>query len=288
MVRGLAEAAQAFGRSEYADMATRCAQFLFTKMTRTDASVQGGMLRVLRSYNRGDARIAGYLEDHAALGLAAISVYELTLDEVWIGHANAAGHSCRELFLARDGAGNEVFHDTAADGEALITRPRDITDNAIPAGNSLATELLLLTDEYSGDTAAADLAGRIVAALIAPMAQHPTAFGQLLCATDTLVNGTVQVGIIGVAEARNDFSDEMRMVLSDYFFPSLVLAGGREGESTLPVLAGKTALLSRTTAYLCRRYLCDAPVTSPDDLRNQIENVLGVRGAAAPTAADLR
>ncbi len=80
--------------------------------------------RVLRSYKDGRARIAGYLEDHAALGLAALAVYELTFDDRWLDRARAMATS-----IGRTGSGTTqtgAFFDTASDHETLITRPRDV------------------------------------------------------------------------------------------------------------------------------------------------------------------
>ena len=94
---------------------------------------------MFRSYKDGRARIAGYLEDHAALGLAALSVYELTFDERWLDRARAMSDAAVAWFWD-DATG--AFYDTASDHETLITRPRDVTDNATPSGTSLAVELL--------------------------------------------------------------------------------------------------------------------------------------------------
>ena len=92
MVRGIAEAARAFGRSDYRDVAVRSATFLFDRMV-SDR-------RVFRSFKNGQARIAGCLEDHAALGLAAIAVYELTFDAAWLDHARAMAASVVKWFGA--------------------------------------------------------------------------------------------------------------------------------------------------------------------------------------------
>src|SRR4029077_9274522 len=70
MVRAIAEAARAFDSATYRDVAVESAEFLFRELCRDG--------RVLRSYKDERARIAGYLEDYASLGLAALTVYELT------------------------------------------------------------------------------------------------------------------------------------------------------------------------------------------------------------------
>ena len=141
MVRALAEAARAFDRLSYRADAIRHGEFLFATLVRDG--------RVYRSYKNGVAKITGYLEDYAALGLAALALYELTFDDVWLTRARLLADASIEWFWD-DAAG--AFFDTPYDHERLVTRPRDITDNATPSGTSLAAELLarladLLQDE---------------------------------------------------------------------------------------------------------------------------------------------
>jgi len=53
-----------------------------------------------------------------------------------------------------------------------------------------------------------------------------------------------------------------------------VVAAAAEGVPTsaeLPLLAERPAMGSKATAYLCRRYVCQAPVTAPDDLARQLD-----------------
>src|SRR5205823_3865166 len=113
MVRALAEAARAFDDADLASRAERSGRFLF------DALVRDGRAR--RSWHGGEAKIAGYLEDSAALGLAALALYELTFDRAWLDRARALSDACVRWFWD-DQAG--AFFDTAADHETLITRPR--------------------------------------------------------------------------------------------------------------------------------------------------------------------
>jgi uncharacterized protein YyaL (SSP411 family) len=273
MVRALGDAARAFGSPDIAAVALCCADFLFERMTRHDAD--NAALRVFRTYNRGEARIDGFLEDHASLGIAALSAYTLTFDTTWLERARQLGHTCTKLFWTDTG-----FHDTAAGTEQLITRPRDLTDNALPSGNSLATELLLLLAEYFGDRPSSDSAMQAIAPLTQAAAAHPTAFGQLLCAIDTAVFGTLQVAFVRGVGAGDEQMLEMRRVVDAEFVPAMIAAGSDAGgkSPSLPLLDGKTSAAGSVTAYLCHNYSCDAPASSPDVLRQQLQRALAPRG----------
>ena len=259
MVRGIAEAARAFGNEAYRNIAIESAQFLF------DSLCKDG--RVFRSYKDGRARIAGYLEDYASLGLAALSVYELTFDTVWLDRARAMSDATVQWFWS-DATG--AFHDTASDHERLITRPREIADNATPSGTSLAVELLVRLAELLHDVDARRRATYVVETLAPAIGRYPSAFGHLLGTADMLINGAVEVAIVGEMGA-TDFV-ALERVVADRYVPSLVLAGGAaRNDGAIALLNGRLARDGNATAYVCRGYACDAPATSASVLESQLD-----------------
>jgi len=259
MVRAIAEAARAFDDAEYRAIAVESAAFLFESLTKDD--------RVYRSFKGGAARIAGYLEDYAALGLAALGVYELTYDRRWLERARGVSEAMVRWFWD-DATG--VFYDTASDQAQLITRPREVTDNATPSGTSLATELLLRLAELLRDVDARRRATWIVETVAPAVARYPSAFGHLLGAADMLINGAVELAIVGDPAAA-DFRALDRAAAEQYV-PALVLAGGAADDS-IALLEGRTARDGRATAYVCRNYACDEPATTPEALVEQLERI---------------
>jgi uncharacterized protein YyaL (SSP411 family) len=260
MLRGVAESARAFGRDDYRTMAIRNAAFLLREMVRDG--------RVMRSHTAGVTRIAGYLEDHAAVALGLLDVYGLTFDERWLDAARAIADAVDRWFWdERTGA----YFDTASDHEALLTRPRDITDNAVPAGTSLAVDLLLRLAELVGDEPRRTRAMQVLESLSEPLARYASAFGHLLGAADMAVHGAVEVALAG-DPARDDFRALADTVGADYV-PSLVIAGGNaRGDAPVEIalLRGKIPRDDRATAYVCRQYLCEEPVTDPAALPAQL------------------
>jgi uncharacterized protein YyaL (SSP411 family) len=264
MVRALAEAARAFGDDEYAALATDGATFLFERL------VQDG--RVLRSYSGGRARIAGYLEDHAAVGLAALAVYELTFDDHWLVRARDLGASMTRWFWD-DAEG--VFFDTSSDHETLITRPRDVYDNATPSGTSLAVELLSRLADLFDDEDARDRAAKVANSLAPAVARYPLAFGHMLGCVDMLVNGAVELAIVG--DPKSVEFQAMAMTAAARYAPSLVVAGGPESGARLEIalLSGRTTIGGKAAAYLCRNRVCELPVTSLDALQGEFDRLAG-------------
>jgi hypothetical protein len=268
MLRGVATAARVFDRDDFRKLALRNAEFLAREMVRSG--------RVMRSHKEGVTRIAGFLEDHAAVALGFLAVYELTFDEKWVELAREISEATITWFWD-DQVG--AFFDTARDAEELITRPRDFTDNATPSGTSLAVDLLLTLAELQHDADYRRLAVFTLENLAEPMLRFPTAFGHLLGCADMEVNGAVEVALVGDLES-DGFRALERAVASEYV-PSLVLAAGTpQSTGLVKLLEDRTMVDRQATAYVCRGYVCDRPVTEAAALAEQLENAARVRATA--------
>jgi uncharacterized protein len=257
MVRGVAEAASAFGREDHREMALAAGEFLFRERVRDG--------RAIRS-SRGADPIPGVLEDQAAVGLAAIALYELTFDRRWLDRALTVSRSMVAAFWDENA---KTFYDTAHDHERLIVRPSDVTDNALPSGNSLAADLLARLGILTADDDMRRIASSVVDALAEPMARHPLAFGHLLGVADMLVNGSIEVALIG--DPQDAAFARMRAAVGGTFVPGLIVAGGRDED--IAVLTGRPQIDGRATAYVCRAFACQAPTTDPAALAEELGGV---------------
>ena len=265
MLRGVATAARVFDGNSFRTLTIRNAEFLAREMVRDG--------RVMRSHKEGVTRISGFLEDHAAVALGFLAVYELTFDERWVILAREIADSMIEWFWD-DGVG--AFFDTARDGEQLITRPRDVTDNASPSGTSLAIDLLLQLSELQHDTEFRRRAAFILETLAEPMTRYPTAFGHLLGCSDMEINGAIEVAIAGDTRAAG--FKALERAVAEQYVPSLVLAGGLTGNgSPVKLLDERTLLDAKPTAYVCRGYTCDRPVTDAGSLSDQLQTASQAR-----------
>jgi uncharacterized protein YyaL (SSP411 family) len=268
MLRGVATVARIFDRDDFRKLALRNAEFLAREMVRSG--------RVMRSHKEGVTRIAGFLEDHAAVALGFLAVYELTFDEKWVKLAREISDAMITWFWD-DQVG--AFFDTARDAEELITRPRDVTDNATPSGTSLAADLLLNLAELQHD---ADYRRRAVFTLenlAEPMLRFPTAFGHLLGCADMELNGAVEVALVG--DLKSDGLRALERAVASEYVPSLVLAAGREKSAqVVKLLEDRTMIDGQPTAYVCRGYVCDRPVTDAVGLTEQLENAAHARATA--------
>src|SRR4030095_11761162 len=92
--------------------------------------------------------LKGYLEDYAMVAAALVDVYEATFDRRWVDQARALSDDMIRLFWDD---GIDAFYDTGKDAEQLIVRPRNLFDNAVPCGTSVAIETLLRLAVLTGE-----------------------------------------------------------------------------------------------------------------------------------------
>ncbi len=170
MISALADAGAALQEQRYLHAAVACAEFLQREMR----DERG---RLLRTYNHGRAKIDAYLEDHAFLLEALIALFEATCEERWFHHATALGDEMIARFADGEHGG---FFSTAADGEPLIARRKDLEDSPIPSGSSSAAVGLLRLAQLTGKERYEHhaLSAIALAAEIAP--RYPSAFGHML------------------------------------------------------------------------------------------------------------
>jgi uncharacterized protein len=268
MLRTLAEAAVALDREDYLVAARRNAEFVVERLRAGDAREW----RLRRSFKDGQAKFNAYLEDYAFFADGLLALYEATFDRRWFAAAQGLAETAVAQFADDAGGG---FFDTSADHEALLTRPKDLYDNATPAGNSIIAEVLLRLAAYTGEASFRDRAEGLLQGLAEAMAQQPGAFGRLLCALDFAIGPAQEIALVGDPDAAD--TRALAGAVFQRFLPNRVMALRRPGPAgepdaqLIPLLAERTALDGRATAYVCERFACRLPVTDVAALIQQLE-----------------
>jgi uncharacterized protein YyaL (SSP411 family) len=261
-ISALAATGRTFGRSDHVEAAVAAADFVLSALRREDG-------RLLRAWRDGRTSGPGYLDDHALMAAACLDLYETTFEVRWFEEARRLTDDLLRLFPDTEAGG---FFQTGSDAERLVIRPKELFDNAVPAGNSVAADVLqrlaLLTGEAESEQAGAS-ALRVVLDLLT---RAPTAFGHALGALDLYLSPAREVAIIG------DPDDRATMPLVQEvwgrYLPNAVLAVARPDDAdaakAVALLADKTPLDGRPTAYVCERFVCRRPVTEPQALAAEL------------------
>jgi uncharacterized protein YyaL (SSP411 family) len=226
--------------------------------------------RLLRTWRAGTAKLKGYLEDYSMLIDGLLAVYAATFEPRFLKSAIELTDEMFEFFWDDD---IQRFFDTGSDHEALITRPREIYDNATPSGTAVAIDVLLRLAALTGNEAYERRGVAGLNNLAAVMEQAPTAAGRALCALDFDMARRIELAIVwpnDVAEAK-----PLLDIVRRPYNPNLVLAGAKAGEADdlSPLLQDRPAIDGKVTAYVCEHFTCQAPTTDPAELDRQLQEL---------------
>jgi uncharacterized protein len=253
-IAALAEAGAVLDRPDYLDAAAACAEFIFGSMRDEDG-------RLLRTYKDGRAHLNAYLEDHAFLVEALLTLYESGFDPRWFKEARALAESMIERFGDAERGG---FFTTSTDHEELIARRKEVGDHPIPAGQSSAALGLLRLAALSGEARFTDRATGVFALFGEPMISHPDSFAHLLRALDFHLASKREVALVG------QDTSTLEAIVRAEFRPNVVVAAGPAGAVEPPLLDARTEIGGEPAAYVCEGFTCNLPVIDPAALKKEL------------------
>jgi uncharacterized protein len=244
----LAEAAYRLQNEDWLEVARGVGEHLLGPLSDEDG-------RLLRSRRDGRASGPGYLDDYANAAYGLLELHVATGELRWLLEAHRLALLAVDLFADDERGG---FYLSPADGDERVPRTKDLQDTPIPSGNSMLAWVLLRLGRIWGDD---ELERRAVSVfrLVEPsLARAPGAFAWMLCALDLWFSPPREIAIAGTVD-----SPVARAALEP-FQPRTVVAVGPSED--VPLLEGKDVVDGRPAVYVCERFVCQAPVTDPEDL----------------------
>ncbi len=253
MIAALAEGGRILQIERYLDAGEKAAAFIRDRLRRDDG-------RLLHTYKDGLAKLDAYLDDYANVIDGLTRLFEASGKARWLESALELARIMIDEFADAEQGG---FFFTGKQHETLITRPKEIHDNATPSGNGMAATALIRLGTLAGRD---DLmrTGRSALELVQPVLQaHPTAAGQSLIALDFLLGSTREIAVVS-GNDRGEFGAVLEAIAAR-FQPSKVVAPVPLGEEAhlagcLPLVANRPARGGKTTTYICAGSICEAPV----------------------------
>ncbi|HEY2297824.1 MAG TPA: thioredoxin domain-containing protein [Jatrophihabitans sp.] len=251
VIAALAEAGVLLDR-RYLDAALACAQLILDVHV-----VDGRLRRTSRDGVVGDALAVA--EDYGDVAEGFLALHQATGDARWLDETARLLDVAVARFRADDGG----FFDTGDDAETLVRRPRDVTDNAAPSGSSALAAALLTYSALAGSPVHRTFAEQVLGVVATPAVQQPRFFGWVLASAEALVDGPLQVALVGGDQDLETAAWTARP-------GGAVVVAGDPDAPGIPLLAGRTLVGGRAAAYVCRGMVCDLPVTTVADLTGQL------------------
>ncbi len=267
-IQAFAEAGRAFGNEAFTRAATAASEFILSNLRRDDG-------RLLRSWRDGTTGGPAYADDHALLASALLTLFSRSGELRWFHEARRLVDDLVRLFADPERGG---FFQTGADVDALVIRPKELYDNAVPSGNSAAAEVLQRMALLTGDQELERIGVSAIRLVRDALGRAPTGFGQALSALDLYLGPAHEVAIMGAVDepATMALVDE---VLAVRFLPNIVVAiaapGDDEAAEAVTLLRDRPQVDGLPTAYVCQRFACRLPVTGVKELADQLLEAAG-------------
>jgi hypothetical protein len=227
--------------------------------------VDGRLRRVSRDGAVGAP--AGVLDDHGCVAEAFCALHQLTGEARWLGTAGRLLDTARERFAAPGGG----FYDTAEDAERLVSRPGDPTDNATPSGLSAMAAALTAYSALTGEVRYREAAQAALATVAPLVAGHARFVGYACAVGEALLSGPYEIAVV----TDDPVADPLLATAYALAPPGAVLVAGAADQPGVPLLAGRVRRDGAPTAYVCRGFVCDRPVTAPAELAAQLRRGAG-------------
>jgi uncharacterized protein YyaL (SSP411 family) len=250
-IAALAEAGLALDEPSWVEAARRCAAHVL------DLHVVDGRLR--RSSLLGAIGAAeAVADDHGNLAEGLLALHQATAEPRWLTAAGEVLEAALDRFADADGG----FHDTAHDAEQLYLRPRGAADNAEPSGQSSIAGALVTYGALTGSSRHLEAGRRATDAAGEIARRDPRFAGWTLAVAEALAAGPLQVAVVGSDDRAAELLATARAATS----PGLVIAAGEPDSPGIPLLADRPLVAGSAAAYVCRGFVCDAPVLDVESL----------------------
>lgn len=273
MLASFAEASAILERDDYLQVAKNNAQFILDNLRR-----DGQLL--LRTYKDGQAKLNAYLEDYAFFIDGALALYETAGELRWLKEALSLADLMNDEFWDEQEGG---YFYTGRSHEELIVRSKDYLDNATPAGNSVAAEVLLRLALLTGNEEYSRKAVAIFRLVRDPLARYPSAFGRLFAALDFYLSAPKEIVVIG--PRGDEGAKALTREVWKRYVPNKVVVQAEEHDAEaaeiVPLLRERSMAGGVATAYVCEHYTCRQPATTAAELAAQLASQTTDNAASA-------
>jgi len=241
---GYIDAYEAFGNKDYIEAAIKNATFIKEKMIQKDGNLH-------RNYKNNKSTINAFLDDYALSIQLFAKLYKNTFNDEWLRLANELTSYSIEHFY--DKKSSMFFYTSDIDPE-LVVRKMELTDNVIPASNSIMANNLYDLGILNSNTKWQNIAQQMLANVIQNAEQNAPYYANWGILLNRFIHPQYEVVFVG-KDALN-----FRKEFAKNYIPNVIIAGSdSENKSDLPLLENRWND-GETLIYVCQNKACKLPV----------------------------
>jgi uncharacterized protein YyaL (SSP411 family) len=244
LLKGYTDAYRAFHDERYLRTALRNAEFIESQLR------QGKLL--FRTFQNGQAKIHGFLDDYALVADAYIGLFLATMDEQWLTKSRELVEVAIQHFLDSE---RKMFFYTSDLDAKLIARKLEVMDNVIPGSNSVMAHVLhrlgtlLELNDYT------QLALQMLENVRPDMPRYGSGYsnwGMLMLREIFPRSEVVVTGPNAMQVAKE---------MDAHYSPNWLVVGAETELSTRLTLFKSRFGQNETRIYVCKNQTCHLPVT---------------------------
>lgn len=253
MLKGYVDAYQTFNEPLFLDAALKNANFIIDTQLRKDGGLH-------HNYKNGTSNIDGYLEDYSFTIEAFIALYQNTLDEKWLRHADNLVQYTLTHFYNQE---NDLFYFTSIQANDLIARKMEVADNVIPASNSSMAKSLFLLGSYFDKESYTQRSFQMLKNVEKDLSSYIFNYSNWGILLLNQANAFYEVAIMGEEALLKTHE------LTKNYVPNKLIVGSI-GKSNLPLLQEKF-VNQKTMLYVCYNKACQKPVETVKEAIEQMQ-----------------
>ena len=258
MISAFAKAAQAFNNKKYEEIASKAANFIFTKLMDNNGNLY-------HRYREDEAGINANLDDYAFLVNSLVDLYETNFDTDYLKKALELNKILIENFWDDENGG---FFFTSKLNEEILTRRKEIYDSAIPSGNSIALLNLLRLNRITGISEYENKALKLTQTFSSQINSSPFAFTQALLSLYFIYGDSFEIVIAGSLKSFDTI--EILKTIRKKFIPNKVIllhqSNDAEIEAISSYIKSQNQIEGKVTGYICKDFKCNFPVTDLSEM----------------------
>ncbi|RME93022.1 MAG: thioredoxin domain-containing protein [Candidatus Hydrogenedentota bacterium] len=221
--------------------------------------------KLLHRYRGQEAGISAHLSDYANLIFAELHLYDATFDVAYLEKAIQLQKDLDTFFL--DEAGG--YFESSSENKDLPVRTKEAYDGAIPSGNSIAMWNLAKLFHITGNVEYRQKAEKLYNAFAAEIKHAPDGYVMLHLAKLRLNKASPDIVLV-LGENGNPFEEVIHSSPPDVQWLFIQESNKAQMAKISPYTKSMKAISGKTTAYLCKGFVCERPTTEVEVIKEKL------------------
>ncbi len=264
MISALTEAAAAFDEQSYLDAAVKAATFIKQHMWREGC--------LYRRWREGETAFVGGLDEYAFMIKGCLALFEADQGSHWLEWAIELDDVLKDEFKATDGA----YYQTNGADPNLILRKAQFSDGAEPSGNAIQCHNLLKLYQITGNVEYKYFAEDLFCAVKKYLEAYPLGYCYHAMNLNRYYDQHSPTLLIALNDKESHLS-KLKKVLFNKLVPHKAIIWRRHSDQKLfkyaPFVKEQGPIDRKTTLYICREGVCQAPLNNWDEIVAEIEKL---------------